>query len=72
VIGVEKCQVREVGFSYYVNLYMVVHGEILVSQGHSIAHKVQDAILQKAPRVAEALVHVEPNEADQLAKLELI
>jgi divalent metal cation (Fe/Co/Zn/Cd) transporter len=49
-----------------------VHGEISVSQGHSIAHKVEDAILQAAPRIAEALVHVEPDEADQLAKLKLI
>jgi divalent metal cation (Fe/Co/Zn/Cd) transporter len=72
VVGVEKCQVRKVGFSYYVNLHIVVHGEISVSQGHSIAHKVEDTILKEAPRVAEALVHVEPDEADQLAKLNLI
>jgi cation diffusion facilitator family transporter len=72
VVGVEKCQVRKVGFSYYVNLHIIVHGEISVSQGHSIAHKVEDTILKDAPRVAEALVHVEPDEADQLAKLNLI
>jgi cation diffusion facilitator family transporter len=72
VVGVEKCQVRKVGFSYYVNLHIIVHGEISVSQGHSIAHKVEDTILKEAPRVAEALVHVEPDEADQLAKLNLI
>jgi cation diffusion facilitator family transporter len=72
VVGVEKCQVRKVGFSYYVNLHIIVHGEISVIQGHSIAHKVEDTILKEAPRVAEALIHVEPDEADQLAKLNLI
>ena len=72
VVGVEKCQVCKVGFSYYVNLHIIVHGEISVIQGHSIAHKVEDTILKEAPRVAEALVHVEPDEADQLAKLNLI
>jgi divalent metal cation (Fe/Co/Zn/Cd) transporter len=69
VVGLEKCQVRKVGFSYYVNLHVIVHGNISVSQGHSIAHKVQDTILHSAPRIAEVLVHVEPDEDDQLAKL---
>jgi cation diffusion facilitator family transporter len=49
VVGVEKCQVRKVGFSYYVNLHIIVHGEISVSQGHSIAHKVEDTILKDPP-----------------------
>lgn len=69
VVGLEKCQVRKVGFSYYVNLHVVVRGDISVSQGHSIAHKVEDTVLRSAPRIAEVLVHVEPDEADQLAKL---
>jgi cation diffusion facilitator family transporter len=69
VVGLEKCQVRKVGFSYYVNLHVIVHGDISVSQGHSIAHKVEDTILHSAPRIAELLVHVEPDEEDQLAKL---
>jgi divalent metal cation (Fe/Co/Zn/Cd) transporter len=47
VPGVEKCPVRKVGFSYYVDLHIVVHGEISVSQGHSIAHRVEDTILAK-------------------------
>jgi cation diffusion facilitator family transporter len=69
VIGLEKCEVRKVGFSYYVNLHVVVHGKISVSQGHSIAHQVEDTVLRYAPRVAEVLVHIEPDEEDQLAKL---
>jgi divalent metal cation (Fe/Co/Zn/Cd) transporter len=69
VIGLEKCEVRKVGFSYYVNLHVIVHGEISVSQGHSIAHQVEDTVLRYAPRVAEVLVHIESDEEDQLAKL---
>jgi cation diffusion facilitator family transporter len=69
VIGLEKCEVRKVGFSYYVNLHVIVHGEISVSQGHSIAHQVEDTVLRYAPRVAEVIVHIEPDEEDQVEKL---
>jgi len=69
VVGLEKCEVRKVGFSYYVNLHVVVHGKISVSEGHSIAHEVEDTVLHDAPRVAEVLVHVEPDDRDHLAKL---
>jgi cation diffusion facilitator family transporter len=69
VVGLEKCEVRKVGFSYYVNLHVIVDRKISVSQGHGIAHEVEDTVLRSAPRVAEVLVHVEPDDKDHLAKL---
>ena len=62
VLGLEKCHVRKVGFRYYVDLHVIVDGGIPVRRGHQIAHKVQDAILRSAPRIAEVLVHIEPDE----------
>jgi len=62
VIGLEKCHVRKVGFSYYVDLHIVVEGTMTVRQGHNIAHDVEDAVLQRVPQIAEVLVHVEPEE----------
>jgi Dimerisation domain of Zinc Transporter len=47
----------------------VVNRTISVSQGHAIAHEVEDTVLHSAPRVAEVLVHVEPDDKDHLAKL---
>jgi divalent metal cation (Fe/Co/Zn/Cd) transporter len=69
VVGLEKCDVRKVGFSYYVNLHVIVHRTISVTEGHGIAHVVEDTVLRSAPRVAEVLVHVEPDDKDHLAKL---
>ena len=69
MVGLEKCEVRKVGFTYYVNLHVVVDGKISVNEGHRIAHEVEDTVLRAAPRVAEVLVHVEPNDKDHLAKL---
>jgi cation diffusion facilitator family transporter len=69
VVGLEKCEVRKVGFSYYVNLHVVVDRKMSVGQGHAIAHEVEDTVLRYAPRVAEVLVHVEPDDKDHLSKL---
>jgi cation diffusion facilitator family transporter len=55
VIDVEKCLVRKMGISFYVDLHIGVDGGISVREGHDIAHEVKDAI-----KATEALVHIEP------------
>lgn len=62
IIGLDKCFVRKMGFSFYVDLHIVVNGELTVREGHLLAHKVEDEILKALPQVAEVLVHVEPEE----------
>ena len=62
VIGLEKCHIRKVGFSYYVDLHIVVEGTLTVRKGHNIAHDVEDAVLRQVPQITEVLVHVEPEE----------
>ena len=41
---VEKCLVRKMGLSFYVDLHVGVDGRISVRDGHDIAHRVKDAI----------------------------
>jgi cation diffusion facilitator family transporter len=62
VLGVEKCFVRKVGFRYYVDLHVVVHGDLSVREGHLIAHSVADHVREKVEKIAEVLVHIEPEE----------
>ena len=62
VIGLEKCFVRKVGFQYYVDLHVVVSGDMTVRSGHAISHLVEDQVLEKVDRVANVLVHIEPEE----------
>jgi cation diffusion facilitator family transporter len=62
VLGLEKCFVRKVGFQYYVDLHVVVGGDLTVRAGHAIAHEVEDSVRQRVDRVANVLVHVEPEE----------
>jgi cation diffusion facilitator family transporter len=62
VFGVEKCFVRKVGFRYYVDLHVVVRGELTVRAGHLIAHAVADQVRDQVAKIAEVLVHIEPEE----------
>jgi cation diffusion facilitator family transporter len=62
VAALEKCFVRKMGFDLYVDLHVVVDGELPVREGHRIAHRVKDAILASDSRIAEVLVHIEPLE----------
>jgi cation diffusion facilitator family transporter len=60
VLEVEKCLVRKMGLSFYVDLHVRVDGGISVRDGHQIAHRVKDAIKLTDSRIADVLVHVEP------------
>jgi divalent metal cation (Fe/Co/Zn/Cd) transporter len=60
VAGLDKYFVRKVGFSYYIDLHVLVDGRTSVIEGHRIAHEVEGAILAAQPKVAKVLVHVEP------------
>jgi cation diffusion facilitator family transporter len=60
VIEIEKCFVRKMGLSFYVDLHAGVDGSISVRDGHHIAHEVKRAIQESDPRIADVLVHIEP------------
>jgi len=49
-----------VGFNYYVDLHVLVDGRTSVTDGHRIAHDVEDAIVAAQPKIANVLVNIEP------------
>jgi len=63
VHGLEKCFVRKMGFELFVDLHVLVDGNLSVREGHNIAHKVKDIILLENPRIYDVLIHIEPNDA---------
>jgi cation diffusion facilitator family transporter len=60
VIEVEKCFVRKMGLSFYVDLHVRVNEQRTVREGHDIAHEVKRAIQEADARIADVLVHIEP------------
>jgi cation diffusion facilitator family transporter len=62
VLGLDKCLVRKMGFEYYVDLHVIVDGNVSVKVGHLISHHVKDTIMHTEPRVGDVLIHIEPSE----------
>ncbi len=60
VLDTEKCFVRKTGMTFHVDLHINVAGDMSVKDGHDIAHKVKDKMLQDIPEIADVLIHVEP------------
>lgn len=61
VKGLEKTFIRKMGFEFYVDLHVIVDGSLSVREGHDIAHKVKDAILNSNVRINDVLIHIEPD-----------
>ena len=60
VVATEKCQVRKVGMRYFIDLHIIVDGNISVREGHDIAHALKDKLMHEHPELANILIHVEP------------
>jgi len=61
VLAIDKCFVRKMGLEYYIDIHVLVKGELSVREGHRIAHNVKDQIREKHPTVRDVLVHIEPD-----------
>ncbi len=63
VFGVEKCFVRKVGFRYYVDLHVVVRGESYGAGRPSDCPCGGRSVREKVAKIAEVLVHIEPEKS---------
>ncbi|MDX2302344.1 MAG: cation diffusion facilitator family transporter [Microscillaceae bacterium] len=61
VVDTEKCFVRKAGLSFYVDLHIIVQGDISVRQGHEIAHRLKNELKHQLPEISDVLIHIEPN-----------
>ncbi|MGV8814720.1 MAG: cation diffusion facilitator family transporter [Gelidibacter sp.] len=62
VLGTEKCFVRKAGMKFNVDLHAIVNGEISVTAGHDISHKLKDYLRKEIPNLGHVLIHIEPKE----------
>jgi cation diffusion facilitator family transporter len=61
VIETEKCLIRKTGMKYYVDLHVIVDGDISVRKGHDIAHELKDYLQSEIKNIGDILIHIEPN-----------
>jgi len=62
VIDVHKARARRYGSAFAVDLHVHVNAKLSVVEGHTIGHRVHDALLASDLSVADVVVHVEPAE----------
>lgn len=61
ILGTEKCLIRKAGMNYFVDLHVIVSGEISVKEGHLLGHNLKDTLMEKIPEIADVLMHIEPD-----------
>jgi len=61
VTGTEKCFIRKTGMKFHVDLHAMVDGTISVTEGHDIAHLLQDYLKAEIPNLCHVLIHIEPD-----------
>ncbi|MDK2857307.1 MAG: hypothetical protein PWQ29_876 [Verrucomicrobiota bacterium] len=62
VCSVHGIRTRRLGAGWFVDLHVLVDGDLPVRQGHDVATQVQDRLLEEGPAVADVTVHIEPEE----------
>lgn len=60
ILGTEKCYIRKAGMIYHADLHAIVDGDLSVSEGHELAHKLKDALQENIPELGQILIHIEP------------
>jgi len=65
VQALDKCRVRRSGLTLFVDIQVIVAGELTVHRGHEIGHQVKDALLASPLSIVDVNVHVEPTKLPQ-------
>lgn len=64
VCSIHRLRTRRVGSGWFLDLHVLVDGDLPVRQGHDIATQVQHKLLEDGPSVADVIVHMEPDESE--------
>lgn len=60
VKGVVTTRIRSLGSRHYVDIEIYVDQSLSVLDGHNIAHRVRDILVEKYDDISDVMVHVEP------------
>ncbi|MCM8813170.1 MAG: cation diffusion facilitator family transporter [Candidatus Omnitrophica bacterium] len=60
VAAMHCLRTRRSGAGIYVDLHMLVDGDLSVRQGHDIAESLKRTLMEQGPDVVDVLVHIEP------------
>ena len=68
VVAIDKCLARKMGLQYYIDMHVIVDGNITVHKGHQISHNVKNKLVNSFPNVSDVLIHIEPATEERLMR----
>jgi len=60
VVKVQKVFSRKSGTHHWLDMHVWVNGDMSVRDGHTLAHRIKDAVRAAEPGVYDVLIHIEP------------
>jgi cation diffusion facilitator family transporter len=60
VVAVGKCRMRKSGLGIFMDIHIIVDGEMTVRKGHDVAHQVETRVRDAVPEIRDVVVHIEP------------
>lgn len=72
VVAIDKCYARKMGFQYYIDMHVIVDGNITVHNGHEISHQVKDKLVESFQNISDVLIHIEPATEERLKRSHII
>ncbi|MCC5850380.1 MAG: hypothetical protein JJU29_20020, partial [Verrucomicrobia bacterium] len=63
VLAVDQCRIRKSGLGLWMDIHILVDGNLSVRKGHAIGHEVEEMLLQSELPIHDVVVHVEPEDA---------
>ncbi len=63
VSSVHAIRTRKLGPGIYLDLHVLVKGDLSVRKGHDISETVKRELLKEGPEIMDVVVHLEPEEA---------
>lgn len=64
VRATHKLRTRRIGQGWQVDIHVQVDGDLTVRQGHDIAGKVKQCLVDEGPSIIDVIVHIEPWEEE--------
>ena len=62
VCSIHKIRTRRIGSGLFIDLHVVVDGDLTVRASHEIASALQKSLIDNGPAVADVTVHMEPDD----------
>jgi len=71
VVRAERCHSRKMGTAFHIDMHIWIDGELTVTEGHAIVHKVKERLFRSYSEILDVHIHIEPSKERNVKMTEL-